>query len=227
MGLFSRQNLTARTSDSRYTIGEEIANSITHGLGAGLAVAGLIFLVYYSAAYGTVWHIVSCAIYGTTLVLLYTISTLYHSIPSPRFKSVMRILDHSAIFLLIAGTYTPFTLVSLRGPWGWSLLGVIWGAAILGILFQTALQKSWVSLTVALYVLMGWAIVVAVKPLLDVIPTEGFLLLLYGGLAYTLGTVFYIWKQMRFHHAIWHVFVLAGSVFHFFAVFYYVLPEVN
>ena len=227
MGLFSKQNLTARTSDSRYTIGEEIANSITHGLGAGLAIAGLIFLVYYSAAYGTIWHIVSCAIYGTTLVLLYTISTLYHSIPSPRFKSVMRILDHSAIFLLIAGTYTPFTLVSLRGPWGWSLLGIIWGAAILGILFQTALQKSWVSLTVALYVLMGWAIVVAVKPLLDVIPTEGFLLLLYGGLAYTLGTVFYIWKQMRFHHAIWHVFVLAGSVFHFFAVFYYVLPEVS
>ncbi len=227
MGLFSRQNLTARTSDSRYTIGEEIANSITHGLGAGLAIAGLVFLVYYSAVYGTIWHIVSCAIYGTTLVLLYTISTLYHSIPSPRFKSVMRILDHSAIFLLIAGTYTPFTLVSLRGPWGWSLLGVIWGAAILGILFQTALQKSWVSLTVALYVLMGWAIVVAVKPLLDVIPTEGFLLLLYGGLAYTLGTAFYIWKQMRFHHAIWHVFVLAGSAFHFFAVFYYVLPEVS
>lgn len=227
MGLFSKQNLTARTSDSRYTLGEEIANSITHGIGAGLAIAGLIFLVYYSAVYGTVWHIVSCAIYGTTLVLLYTISTLYHSIPSPRFKSVMRILDHSAIFLLIAGTYTPFTLVSLRGPWGWSLLGVIWGAAILGILFQTALQKSWVSLTVALYVLMGWAIVVAVKPLLDVIPTEGFLLLLYGGLAYTLGTAFYIWKQMRFHHAIWHVFVLAGSAFHFFAVFYYVLPEVS
>lgn len=227
MGLFSRQNLTARTSDSRYTIGEEIANSITHGLGAGLAIAGLVSLVYYSAVYGTIWHIVSCAIYGTTLVLLYTISTLYHSIPSPRFKSVMRILDHSAIFLLIAGTYTPFTLVGLRGPWGWSLLGVIWGAAILGILFQTALQKSWVSLTVALYVLMGWAIVVAVKPLLDVIPTEGFLLLLYGGLAYTLGTAFYIWKQMRFHHAIWHVFVLAGSAFHFFAVFYYVLPEVS
>jgi len=227
MGLFSSTNLTAKTSDSRYTTGEEIANGVTHGIGAVLAIAGLIFLVYYSVAYGTVWHIVSCAIYGTTLVLLYTISTLYHSVPSPRFKSVMRILDHSAIFLLIAGTYTPFTLVSLRGPWGWSLLGIIWGAAILGILFQTALQKSWVAFTVALYILMGWVVVLAAKPLLEVIPTEGFMLLLYGGLAYTLGTAFYIWKQMRFHHAIWHVFVLAGSIFHFFAVFYYVIPAVS
>jgi len=227
MGLFSSENLTARTSDSRYTTGEEIANSITHGLGAGLAIAGLVLLVYYSAIYGTAWHIVSCAIYGTTLVLLYTVSTLYHSIPSPKFKSVMRILDHSAIFLLIAGTYTPFMLVSLRGPWGWSLFGVIWGTAILGILFQTALQKSWVALTVALYILMGWAVIIAVKPLLNVMPTEGFLLLLYGGVAYTLGTAFYIWKQMRFHHAIWHLFVLAGSVFHFFAVFYYVVPEMS
>ncbi len=224
MGLFSKKNLTAKTSDSRYSLGEEIANSITHGIGAGLAITGLIYLIYYSATYGDVWHIVSCAIYGTTLVLLYTVSTLYHSVPTPRFKSVMRILDHSAIFLLIAGTYTPFMLVNLRGPWGWSLLGVVWGAAILGILFQTALQKSWVAFTVGLYVLMGWAVVVAVKPLLEVMPVEGFLLLLYGGLAYTLGTTFYIWKQVRFHHAIWHLFVLAGSVFHFFAVFYYVIP---
>ncbi|NIQ96202.1 MAG: hemolysin III family protein, partial [Desulfuromonadales bacterium] len=168
MGLLSSENLTARTSDARYTTGEEVANSVTHGIGAGLAITGLIFLIYYSVVYGTAWHIVSCAIYGTTLVLLYTVSTLYHSIPSPRFKSVMRILDHAAIFLLIAGTYTPFTLVSLRGPWGWSLFGVIWGAAILGILFQTALQKSRVWFTVALYILMGWAVVVAIKPLLSV-----------------------------------------------------------
>ncbi len=224
MGLLSRKNLTAKTSDSHYSLGEEIANSITHGIGAGLAIAGLAYLIYYSVVYGNVWHIISCAIYGTTLVLLYTVSTLYHSIPTPRFKSVMRVLDHSAIFLLIAGTYTPFMLVSLRGPWGWTLLGIVWAAAILGILFQTALQKSWVALTVALYILMGWVVVVAIDPLLDVIPMEGFLLLLYGGLAYTLGTAFYIWKQVRFHHAIWHIFVLAGSIFHFFAVLHYVIP---
>ncbi|PLX97802.1 MAG: hemolysin III [Desulfuromonas sp.] len=224
MGLLSSENLTSRTSESNYTTGEEIANGITHGIGAGLSIAGLVLLVYYAAVYGNAWHIVSCAIYGTTLVLLYTVSTLYHSIPSPRVKSVMQILDHSAIFLLIAGTYTPFTLVSLRGPWGWSLLGVIWGAALLGILFQTALQKSWVALTVGLYILMGWAVIVAIQPLLSAVPAEAFVLLLAGGLAYTLGTLFFIWKQLKFHHAIWHLFVLAGSALHFFAVFYYVIP---
>ena len=227
MGIFTSANLTAKTSDSDYTLSEEVANSVTHGVGAGLAITGLVYLIYYSVVYGNAWHIVSCAIYGTTLVLLYTVSTLYHSIPSPRVKSVMRILDHSAIFLLIAGTYTPFMLVNLRGPWGWSLLGVVWGLALLGILFQTALQKSWVSITVTLYVLMGWAVIVAVRPLLETMPMEGFLLLLAGGLAYTLGTAFFIWKQIRFHHAIWHLFVLAGSVLHFFAVFYYVLPVVS
>ena len=227
MGIFTSANLTAKTSDSDYTLSEEIANSVTHGVGAGLAITGLVYLIYYSVVYGNVWHIVSCAIYGATLVLLYTVSTLYHSIPSPRVKSVMRILDHSAIFLLIAGTYTPFMLVNLRGPWGWSLLGVVWGLALLGILFQTALQKSWVSITVTLYILMGWAVIVAVRPLLETMPMEGFLLLLSGGLAYTLGTAFFIWKQIRFHHAIWHLFVLAGSVLHFFAVFYYVIPVVS
>lgn len=227
MRIFSSENLTARTSDSHYTLGEEIANSITHGIGAALALTGLVYLIYVSAVYGNAWHIVSCTIYGTTLLLLYTVSTLYHSIPSTKVKSVMKILDHSAIFLLIAGTYTPFLLVNLRGPWGWSLFGVVWGLAIFGIIFQTALQKSWVVFTVALYILMGWTIIIAVKPLLNVMPIEGFLLLLYGGLAYTLGTAFFVWKQIRFHHAIWHLFVLAGSAFHFFAVLYYVIPDVS
>ena len=220
-----RKNLTAKTSESSYTLGEEIANGVTHGIGAILALTGLIYLVYYSVIFGNSWHIVSCTVYGATLVLLYTISTLYHSIPSPRVKSVMRILDHSSIFLLIAGTYTPFMLVSLNGPWGWSLFSVIWGLALFGIVFQAALQKSLVAISVALYILMGWAVVVAVKPLLAAIPTNGFLLLLFGGLAYTFGTLFYINKQLRFHHAIWHLFVIAGSAFHFFAVFFYVVPN--
>ena len=227
MPIFTSENLTARTSESDYSLGEEIANSVTHGIGAGLAITGLVYLVYYSAVYGSAWHIVSCAIYGSTLVMLYTVSTLYHSIPSPRVKSVMRILDHVSIFLLIAGTYTPFMLVNLRGPWGWSLFGVVWGLALTGIIFQKVLQKSWVVITVAFYILMGWTVIIAVRPLLDVIPTNGFLLLLAGGLAYTLGTLFFICKGIRYHHAIWHIFVLAGSIFHFFAVFYYVIPETS
>ncbi len=227
MGFLSTSNLTARTSEAKYSVGEEIANSITHGVGAGLAVTGLIYLVYFSAMYGNVWHIVSCAIYGTTLTLLYAVSTLYHSIPSQRVKAVMRILDHAAIFLLIAGTYTPFMLVSLRGPWGWSLFGVVWGLAITGIVFQAALQKSWTIVSVAIYIGMGWVVVIAIRPLLDAVPVGGFLLLLGGGIAYTLGTAFYVWKQLRFHHAIWHLFVLAGSAFHYFAVLRYVIPEMS
>ncbi|MDD5467078.1 MAG: hemolysin III family protein [Anaerolineales bacterium] len=207
-----------------YSRAEEIANSLTHGVGIVLSIAGLGVLTAFSSLFGSAWHIVSCSIYSATQILLFTASTLYHSIPMARVKAVLRVLDHSAIFLLIAGTYTPFTLVNLRGPWGWTLFGVVWGMAILGIAMQGMLirQKAW--LTAVPYLAMGWAVVAGIRPLLTSVATGGLLLLLAGGLAYSLGTVFYAWKRVPFHHAIWHLFVLAGSILHFFAVLFYVVP---
>lgn len=216
--------MSEQSISKRYTVREEITNSITHGIGMLLSIAGLVLLATLACRYGDAWHIVSCSIFGTTLILLYTASTLYHSIPHPRAKEILRIIDHSAIFLLIAGTYTPFTLVNLRGHWGWSLFGVIWGLALLGIIFQlTPLRRSKV-LSLVLYIGMGWAVVVAAKPLLASVAPQGLLLLAAGGLAYTLGVVFYVWRKLPHHHAIWHIFVLSGSILHFFAVLFYVIP---
>lgn len=208
----------------RYTTGEEIANSLTHGLGIVLSITGLVVLTAFASLFGTVWHIVSCSIYGATQILLYTASTLYHSIPLPRAKAVLRVLDHSAVFLLIAGTYTPFLLVNLRGPWGWALFGVIWSLAIVGIALQGILirQKTWV--TTLPYLAMGWVALVGLKPLFESVAPGGLVLLFTGGLAYTVGTVFYVWRRLPYHHAIWHGFVLAGSVCHFFAILFYVIP---
>ena len=208
----------------RYTLGEEIAHSIIHGLGAVLGIAGLGVLTAFASLHGDAWHIVGCSIFGAALILLYTTSTLYHSIPLPRVKKVLRTLDHSAIFILIAGTYTPFLLVNLRGPWGWSLFGVIWGLALLGIVLRIVRGRRSTFVSVALYVGMGWAVVVAAKPMLNSVAPGGLWLLLLGGLAYTLGVIFYVWKRLPYHHAIWHVFVLAGSILHFFAILFYVIP---
>jgi len=212
---------------SLYSPGEEIANSITHGIGIVLAIAALGFLATFSSLYGNIWHIVSVCVYGTTLILLYTASTLYHSIQHPRAKTILQTLDHAAIFLLIAGTYTPFTLVSLRGPWGWSLFGVIWGLAILGVLFQLSRLAQWRTASMVLYICMGWAVIVAIKPLIANVATGGIIFLVLGGVAYTSGILFYKQKQLKYHHAVWHLFVLAGSVLHFLAVLLYVLPRVN
>jgi hemolysin III len=212
---------------SRCTKGEEIANSITHGLGVILALGGLVVLVIFAALYGDAWHIVSCSIFGATLVLLYLASTLYHAIQHPGAKPILRILDHSAILVLIAGTYTPFTLVSLRGPWGWTLFGVIWGLAVVGILIETTRLRRYRAGLIALYVIMGWAVVVAIKPMMASMAGGGLWLLLAGGLAYTGGIGFYLWDRLPYNHAIWHLFVLAGSILHFFAIFLYVLPSPN
>ncbi|NCC23658.1 MAG: hemolysin III family protein [Deltaproteobacteria bacterium] len=209
----------------RYTTGEEIANSVTHGAGILLSVTGLCILTALAAMRGNAWHVVACSIFGATLVLMYTASTLYHGIPLPRAKNVFRVLDHAAIFLLIAGTYTPFTLISLRGPWGWTLFGIIWGLALFGIIFQTSLLRRWTALSVGIYVAMGWAAVTAIKPLIEALPPSGLVFLVAGGLCYTLGVVFYVWRRLPYGHAIWHGFVLAGSVFHFFAVLVSVIPE--
>jgi hemolysin III len=209
----------------RYSVAEEIAHAITHGVGLLFSVAGLVVLVVFASLRGDVWHIVSCSIYGTTLVLLYTASTLYHAIPSPRAKGVFRILDHAAIYLLIAGTYTPFTLVNLRGPWGWTLFGVVWGLALSGVVLEGVAQQRVRILSVVLYLGLGWLVAIAVKPLLDSVAIGGLVLLLLGGLAYSVGVVVYGWRRLPYHHAIWHVFVMAGSVCHFFAVLFYVIPR--
>jgi hemolysin III len=203
--------------------GEEIANSLTHGAGAVLAVAGLVVLVLSASRNGTASTVVGCVVFGATLVLLYSASTLYHSLGHvrPRARAVLRALDHSAIFLLIAGTYTPFTLVSLRGPWGFALFGVVWGLAVAGIALRLTLRRRPTALFVALYLAMGWCVVVAAKPLLAGVDPGGIALLVAGGLAYSLGVVFYAWRR-PYHHAIWHAFVLAGSAFHYAAVLHYV-----
>jgi hemolysin III len=216
--------MAPKTAAPLYSVGEEIANSVTHGVGLVLAIAGLGVLTAFASRLGNAWHVVSCTIFATTLILQYTFSTLYHSIQLPRAKRVMRVLDHSAIFLLIAGTYTPFMLVNLRGPWGWTLFAIVWTLALSGVLFQVSLLRRWQGISLSLYIGMGWVIVVAVKPMLDAIAPGGLILLLLGGLAYTSGVGFYLWKSLRYHHAIWHGFVLAGSILHFFAVLFYVIP---
>ena len=209
---------------TNYSVGEEIAHSITHGIGALLSIAGLAVLVSSASFNGDAWHIVSSSVYGATLIILYSTSTLYHAITHPRAKSVLQLLDHAAIYLLIAGTYTPFLLVSLRGGWGWSLFAVIWGLAITGIVFEFIDSTRFKKLSLWLYLGMGWIVLLAIKPMLAVVETGGLILLLLGGLSYSLGVIFYVREQMAYHHAIWHLFVLAGSVFHFFAVFFYVIP---
>ena len=206
---------------------EELGNTITHGIGLVLSLTGFVILLILAVTHGSVWHIVSCAVYGTTLVCLYSASTLYHGIPSPRLKRALKIFDHSAIYLLIAGTYTPFLLVNLRGGWGWSLFGVVWGLALAGILLKFWFVDHFQILSTTVYLLMGWLAVIAVRPLLEMVPTAGLLWLLAGGFFYTIGVVFYAWKRIPYNHVIWHVFVMAGSTCHYFAVLYSVLLPVK
>lgn len=208
----------------RYSLGEEIANGVTHGVGLVFAIAGLAVLTAFAALRGDAWHVVSASVFGATLVFAYTASALYHSIPHPRAKAVLRVLDHSAILLLIAGTYTPFTLISLRGPWGWSLFGTVWGLAILGIIVRAVFGPRGRTAFVALCVAMGWVVVVAIKPLLASLAPGGVVLLAAGGVAYTGGIGFYAWRSLPYSHAIWHGFVLAGSLLHFLAILWYVIP---
>lgn len=197
---------------------EELVNTLTHGVGLVLSIAGFAVLLSLAIMRGGAWRIVSCAIYGSTLVCLYTASTLYHSSRSRRMKRILRVCDHSAIYLLIAGTYTPFLLVNLRGGWGWSLFGVVWGLAMAGILFKVWFVEHFSVLSTAVYLLMGWLAVLAIKPMVRSVPLSGFLWLLAGGVLYTMGVVFFAWKKVPHNHAIWHGFVLAGSACHYFAV---------
>jgi hemolysin III len=208
----------------RYSGSEEIASSLIHGIGIVLSIAGLAALVAFAARDGEPRHVASVSVYGASLILLYTASTLYHGIPSPRAKPVLRTLDHAAIFLLIAGTYTPFTLISLKGAWGWSLFAIVWVLAFAGIGLELAGVKNR-KLMAALYVCLGWIGLIAIKPLLASIETGGLWLLFGGGAAYTLGVPFYLSRRLPYSHATWHLFVLLGSVLQFFAVLFYVLPR--
>jgi hemolysin III len=207
-----------------YSVREEIAHSAIHGLGVALSVAGLIALVLTARRTGDRWDVAASAVYGFTLILLYLTSTLYHGVPHPGAKRILRVLDHSAIYLLIAGTYTPLTLVSLRGPWGWTLFGLVWGLAILGITLKVAAMGRFRALSIVLYLCMGWLVVIALGPLTAAVAHGGLVLLVLGGLAYTSGVLFYLWRRLPYHHAVWHAFVLAGSVLHFFAILFYVVP---
>ena len=205
------------------SLGEEIANSITHGLGALLSLVALPFLVVAGLSHG-VGIVAGNVVFGVSLLLLYLSSTIYHSLARNRAKRVFRIIDHSAIYVLIAGTYTPFSLGVLRGAWGWSLFGVVWALAVTGVALTSAVGVKYPRASVAVYILMGWLIVVAVKPLVTHLPPAGLAWLAAGGLAYTGGTAFYGWRRLRYQHALWHLFVLAGSACHFVAVLRYAAP---
>lgn len=207
-----------------YTKKEEIVNAITHGIGVLLSITALVFLVINAVQNGSAWHVVTFTIYGVTMILLYLSSTLVHSFPEGKLKDLFEIFDHSAIYLFIAGTYTPFTLIVINGALGWTLLGIVWGIAIAGIVFKSFFVKKFMFISTILYVAMGWLIVIGWQPLTDTLPTAGIVLLVAGGLLYTVGAVFYVWRGFTFHHAVWHLFVLAGSVTHFFSVLFYVTP---
>jgi hemolysin III len=203
---------------------EEIANAITHGIGALLSLAGLVLLIVFASIKGTAWHVVSFTVYGVSMLLLYSCSTLVHSFKEGKVKDLFEIFDHSSIYIYIAGTYTPFMLIAARGPLGWSLFGIVWGIAIVGVVFKAFFVKRFLFMSTIFYLIMGWLIVLAWGPLTAAIPAPGITLLVIGGILYSLGTIFYVWRGFPYHHAIWHLFVLAASIVHFFAILLYLLP---
>ena len=210
-----------------FTRGEEIANAITHGVGAVLSIVGLTLLIVLSSLEGTPWHVISFTIYGVTMLLLYVSSTLVHSFPEGKVKDLFEIFDHSSIYSFIAGTYTPFLFIAVKGTTGWTLFGIVWGIALAGIVFKAFFVKKFLFISTILYVFMGWMIVFAWDSLTQNIAHQGIVLLVVGGVLYTIGAVFYVWRGFRFHHMIWHMFVLGGTVLHFLAIILYVLPITN
>jgi len=212
--------------DDAESLGEEIANAVTHGLGAGLALAGFLLLLVLATIHGTALHIAALGLYGATLVTLYAASTLYHAWIGPRVKKALLAFDHAAIFLLIAGTYTPFTLISLGGAWGWGLFVAVWTLAVAGILFRVFSRHHSHRFLVPIYLAMGWLAVIAGGEVWGALGAGGTAWLVIGGLAYTGGVAFYRWRRLPYNHAVWHVFVLAGSICHFCAIAFHVLPSV-
>jgi hemolysin III len=208
-----------------YSPHEEKTNIISHAIGFILSIVALVLLVTHAIQYGNIWHIVSFSIFGASLIILYGASAFYHSTKKPELRVRLRVFDHASIYVLIAGTYTPFTLVTLNGSLGWSILGISWGMALTGIILKIYFTGRYKLISTLMYVFMGWIIVFAIKPVYNNLPLEGFLWLVAGGLSYTIGAIIYSIKKIKFNHAIFHMFVLGGSACHFFSVFFYVLPS--
>lgn len=207
-----------------FSTGEEIAHAVTHGIGALLSVAGLIILVVMAAQRGDARTVVGVSIFGACMVLLYTASTLYHALTPEKAKEVFKLMDHAAIYMLIAGSYTPFGLVVLGGGWGWSTFSTVWGLAFLGIIYEVVFKRPWKWLSLAFYLLLGWLLLIPAKPLAAVMPDAALWLIVAGGVAYSGGAVFYAWRGFRYHHAVWHLFVMAGTALHWYCVMRYVIP---
>ena len=200
------------------SLGEEIFNSVTHGIGTLLSIAALVLLVVFASIKGNAWHIVSFSIFGTTLVLLYLASTLYHSFTKEKIKNLFARFDHAAIFLLIAGTYTPFVLTTIRGALGWTIFGIIWGLAITGVVIRSIYLTRFHKIMVGIYLAMGWMFLMVIVPMVRNLPVSSIIFLFLGGAFYSIGVIFYSWKSLKYGHGIWHLFVLAGSIMHFFSV---------
>ena len=214
----------ARDPYSNQTKQEEVANTVTHGIGTGLAIAGLVLLVVFAGIEGSAMKVISFAVYGTSLVLLYLMSTIYHAVQKNTLKKGLQLMDHASIYLLIAGSYTPIMLVSVKGAWGWSLFGVLWGLAIVGIVLKIRFVGEYEIMSTVIYLIMGWLIVLFSYPILTYLSPMAIAWLFIGGGAYSIGTVFFFMEKLPFHHAIWHLFVLGGSISHFFLFLFHVLP---
>ena len=208
---------------NEYSPREEEINIISHAIGLMLSIIALVLLVIHATAFGDVWHIVSVSIFGVSLIVLYAASTLYHSAKQQELRNRLKIFDHSAIYVLIAGTYTPFALITLNGTKGWVIFSISWGMALIGIILKLFFTGKYKSISTLMYILMGWMIVFAIKPLIDSLPLDGLHWLIAGGVSYTIGAVLYSIKKIKFNHAIFHIFVLIGSFCHFYSVFFYVL----
>ena len=204
--------------NKRYTLGEEIFNAVSHGAGGLLSRAGTVVLIVLCAVYSDAWSVISACVYGASLIILYTMSTLYHAITNEKAKKFFRVMDHNTIFFLIAGTYTPFTLVTLRGKLGWILFGIVWGSALIGIILNSIDLEKFRKPSVVCYILMGWVIIIAVKPMLNSLPGLSLVFLLLGGIFYTVGVIFYSLKKIKWFHSVWHLFTVSGSVLHYFSV---------
>ena len=202
---------------------EEIAHAITHGIGSLLSIIALIFLIFFASINDGILSIISVTVFGVTMLLMYISSTLVHSLPVGKWKNALLIIDHASIYFFIAGTYTPLLLITIQGTIGWILFGIVWGLALIGTILKVFFVKRFVVLSTLFYILMGWLIVVAWGPLSEAMHQNGLVLLISGGVFYTVGAIFYVWKKIPYHHVIWHVFVIIGSTFHFFTILFYVI----
>lgn len=207
----------------KYTLGEEIFNSISHGVGVGLSIAALVLLIVFGSLKGGGYPLAAGLVYGISLIILYSMSMVYHIVQNKKGKAVMRIFDHCSIFVLIAGTYTPYLLITLNKALGWTMFGIIWGMAVMGIIMNSINLEKFKKFSLACYIVMGWAIIFTIKPIINNIPPMGVMLLILGGIIYTVGVIFYIMKKYKYMHSVWHLFVLGGSVCHYLSILLYVV----